>query len=515
MIPEDNIRLEKEKLELIACDRTLNLQYEPKDWKRVEEELHSSLVELENSKIAALNLLEDLRSEIDERKLAEKALIQSEKNYRQVINTMHESLSVINKDGNFIFLNKKAAQNISGGIPGDVVGKNIRDFVPMAQAEQLITTYKRVIFTEQPLQQEIMVSLAGGNKWFLNTIQPIKFGSEKTPAVLSISLDITDKIKAEEEKTKLEEQYRQSKKMESVGRLAGGVAHDFNNMLSITIGYAEIALMNIDPSSQLHGIIREIMNAGKRSSELVRQLLAFARKQTIAPRALDLNDTIAGMLNMLKKLIGENIDLLWMPGANLWPVKLDPAQIDQIIVNLAVNARDSISGVGRIVIETGMAELDEEYCRDNPDFAPGEYVLLAVSDNGCGMDKETGMQIFEPFFTTKEMGKGTGLGLSTVYGIVKQNKGLINFYSEPGKGTAFKIYLPRHKEEDMVIEAIPVHTDLPAGKETVLLVEDEESLLEMAKLMLEELGYSVLTACRPLDAIRLAVEHPGRINIFW
>lgn len=513
MIAEDFIRLEKEESEAAFSGRGIIHQNRNKDPKSVEEELYSSLVELEESRTAALNLLEDLRSEIEERKVAEEALIESEKNYRQVVNSMHETLTVINGEGNFLFLNEKAAQNISGEIPDDLVGRNIRDFVPPEQAGKLISMYKSVISTNQPLQQEIMVSLARGDRWLRNSLQPIKFGSEKTPAVLSISLDITDQKKAEEEKVILEEQYRQSQKMESVGRLAGGVAHDFNNMLGITIGYAEMALMSLNPSDPLYAIISEIMNAGRRSSDLVRQLLAFARKQTIDPKVLDLNETIAGMMNMLKKMIGEDIDLTWMPAPKPLRIKIDPTQIYQIMVNLSINARDAITGIGQIIIETGAAEPDEYHRGDNPDSAEGEYVMLSVRDNGYGMDHETARQIFEPFFTTKEMGKGTGLGLSTVYGIVKQNNGLINFDSSPGEGTRFRIYLPRHKEECMIIESSLEHTGIHAGNETVLVVEDEKSLLEMVRIMLEELGYKVLTAHNPLDAIRLAAEHPEEINL--
>jgi signal transduction histidine kinase/ActR/RegA family two-component response regulator len=326
--------------------------------------------------------------------------------------------------------------------------------------------------------------------------------------------DITGRKRAEEEKAKLEEQYRQAQKMEAIGQLAGGVAHDFNNMLNIILGYSQMALMKTDPSSQLSANLMEIMNAARRSADLVRQLLAFARKQTIAPKALDLNDTIAGMLNMLRKLIGEDINLIWMPAANLWQVKMDPAQIDQILANLAVNARDSISGVGKITIETGNAQFDKEYCSLNTDFVPGQYVLLSVSDNGCGMDKETCEQIFEPFFTTKEVGKGTGMGLATVYGIVKQNSGFIKVQSEPGKGTTFRIYLPRREEEaGTAINEPYIHSGPLTGTEMVLLVEDNEALLKMGKMMLEELGYGVLTAGTPDEAVKLVEQYAGDIHL--
>ena len=312
----------------------------------------------------------------------------------------------------------------------------------------------------------------------------------------------------------LEAQLHQAQKMEAVGRLAGGVAHDFNNMLAVISGHADLALERTAPDSPLRADLLEIQNAAGRSADLTRQLLAFARKQTIAPKVLDLNDTIAGMLKMLRRLIGEDIDLLWKPADSLWPVRMDPAQIDQILANLVVNARDAISGVGKITIETGRATFDEGYCETHADFIPGEYVLLAVSDNGCGMDKVTLAQLFDPFFTTKPLGRGTGLGLATVYGIVKQNQGFINVYSEPGQGTSFKIYLPRYAaSEPASARSMPAPAAVSTGTETVLLVEDEEALLKLGKLLLERLGYTVLAASGPGEALQLAEAYPDAIHL--
>jgi len=317
------------------------------------------------------------------------------------------------------------------------------------------------------------------------------------------------------EHEKMEAQFLQAQKMEAVGRLAGGVAHDFNNMLNVMLGYAEMALTRLEPGTKLHNYITEITRAGRRSADLTRQLLAFARKQTIAPRVLDLNDTIESMLKMLKRMIGENIELTWKPADRMWQVNMDPAQVDQILVNLVVNARDAIAGVGRITIETGKAEFDEAYQDLHPEFIPGRYAQLVVSDDGCGMDGKTRAMLFEPFFTTKEVGKGTGLGLATVYGIVSQNSGFINVYSEPGKGSTFRIYLPRHepakKEPDEAVDQAPV----PAGAETVLLVEDEDSLLSLGTILLEELGYKVLAAAGPRDALRIVDEYEGEIHLVF
>ena len=318
---------------------------------------------------------------------------------------------------------------------------------------------------------------------------------------------------AERKRDALEVQLHQAQKMEAIGRLAGGVAHDFNNMLAVIAGHVELALEQTTPDCPLHADLLAIQKATQRSADLTRQLLAFARKQTIAPKALDLNDTIAGMLNMLGRLIGEDIELLWKPAATLWSVHMDPAQIDQIMFNLVVNARDAIAGVGKITIETGQAVLDESYCETHADFIPGQYVLLAVSDNGCGMDKTVLAQLFDPFFTTKPRGRGTGLGLATVYGIIKQNHGFINVYSEPGQGSTFKIYLPRHAADLAEGSAAPPLAAAPTGAETVLLVEDEEALLKLSAQLLERLGYTVLAASGPNQALQLAEAHPGVIHL--
>jgi two-component system cell cycle sensor histidine kinase/response regulator CckA len=284
-------------------------------------------------------------------------------------------------------------------------------------------------------------------------------------------------------------------------------------MLTVIIGNTEMALMDVASSDPLYARLQNVDNAARRSADLTRQLLAFARKQTISPKVLNLNDTVSGMLEMLRRLIGEDIDLAWRPWAELWPVMMDPSQIDQVLANLCVNARDAIAGVGKVTVETGNIALDEDYCATHPDFIPGEYVLLAVSDDGCGMDQETRAHLFEPFFTTKGVGKGTGLGLATVYGIVKQNDGFINVYSEPGQGTTFKIYFPRHKAEPAGALVETAAETPPGGRETVLMVEDEKAILDLGKSILEKLGYAVLIAKTPGEAIRLVEEHTDDIHV--
>ena len=331
--------------------------------------------------------------------------------------------------------------------------------------------------------------------------------------IIGVGRDITAQKQGEAEREKLQAQLTQARKMESIGRLAGGVAHDFNNMLTVILGYTQTAMDETDPSDPLYPSLKEILNAAKRSADITRQLLAFARKQTIAPQVLDLNRTVEGMLKMLSRLIGEDMDLIWKPAKDLWPVKMDPSQIDQILANLCINARDAVSDMGRITIETGTATFDQAYRAEHTDFVPGDFVLLAVSDNGRGMGKETLDNLFEPFFTTKDLGKGTGLGLATVYGIVKQNNGFIHVCSEPGQNTVFRIYLPRHT--GLATELPREKTgEIPLGRgETILIVEDEAVILDLCKLMLERLGYTVLTAATPKEALQLAETAGGRISL--
>lgn len=314
------------------------------------------------------------------------------------------------------------------------------------------------------------------------------------------------------ERDKLANQLNQAQKMESIGRLAGGVAHDFNNMLGVIIGHAELGMEWVGPDSPVHIDFDAIRKAALRSADLTRQLLAFARKQAVSPTVIDLNDQVSGTLKILRRLLGEEIELLFKPAANLWPVKLDPVQLDQLLANLCVNARDAISGGGTITLATANIVLDDAFCQENAGATPGKNVVLTVSDDGSGMDQETMERIFDPFFTTKEYGSGTGLGLSTVYGIVKQHEGYIAVDSQPGQGATFAIYFPRTHEivqtrEEDFIEATA------KGTETVLLVEDENSILRLGKTVLEQIGYKVLTARSGDEALDVAAGHEGPIHL--
>jgi PAS domain S-box-containing protein len=324
--------------------------------------------------------------------------------------------------------------------------------------------------------------------------------------------DVTPRKQMEAERQRLQAELLQAQKMESVGRLAGGVAHDFNNMLGVILGQTELAMDALPPSEPVHAELKTIRKAAERSADLTRQLLAFARKQTIAPKVLDLNEAVDGTLKMVRRLIGEDIHLAWMPGQILGLVRVDPSQVDQILANLCINARDAIAGTGQITIKTGSAFLDQNYCASRAGIKPGEYVFLSVSDNGCGMDSEAMSHLFEPFFTTKEVGKGTGLGLATVFGIVTQNNGFIDVDSRPGEGSTFKVYLPKHSSASPPQAATTVPGQVP-GRETILLVEDEADMRQITGRMLRRLGYTVVEATNPGEAIRLAREHAGSIDL--
>ncbi|MBU0966788.1 MAG: PAS domain S-box protein [Proteobacteria bacterium] len=444
--------------------------------------------------------------DITESEEAKRALQESEAKMRSILDNIGIGVSLISPEMEILELNRRMHQWFPAVDPGqrpicyqafnDPPREEMCDYCPTCKTLQDGLVHEATTQTPQ----------AGAIRNYRIVSTPILNQSGKVTAAIEMVEDITDKLS-------LESQLSQAQKMESVGRLAGGVAHDFNNMLGVIIGHTELALDQMDPSQPLFTPMQEILQAALRSAALTRQLLAFARKQAVAPKVLDLNETVEGMLKMLRRLIGEDINLVWLPDSDLWPVKMDPSQIDQILANLCVNARDAITGVGKITIETQTVTFDEAYCAEHPGFIPGDFVLLAFSDDGHGMDKEILGKIFEPFFTTKGVGQGTGLGLATVYGVVKQNNGFINVYSEPGQGSTFKIYLPRHaaKEEETRKES-PAAPDAQ-GDETILLVEDEAAILRIARLMLENLGYRVLSASTPGNAITVAREHAGEIHL--
>jgi len=449
---------------------------------------------------------ENLKKSFNKIEIQNQKLKESEDRFKALHNASFGGIAI--HDKGIILECNNGMSEISGFAYNELIGMNGLDFIS-DDTRDLVTQNINAAY-EKPYEAK------GVRK--NGEIFPVRLEGKNIPykgknvRVVEFR-DLTENKRVEKEKEDLEGQLRQAQKMEAVGRLAGGVAHDFNNMLSVIIGYAGIALKEVDPSQSLYTKLEQIRKAAERSADLTRQLLAFARKQTVAPKVLDLNDSVAGMASMIQRLIGEDIDLTWIPGKMVWSVKVDPSQIDQILANLCVNARDAIVDTGKVIIKTKNVIIDEEYCTDHADCIPGEYVVLSVDDNGCGMNSETLENVFEPFFTTKKSGKGTGLGLATVYGVVKQNNGFINVFSKPDQGTRFEIYLPRHQTKTSDLPENELAQPAEYGHETILLVEDEPEILSMTTEMLEILGYTVMAAGAPGDAIRIAQEYAGEINL--
>ena len=438
------------------------------------------------------------------RMAAERDLKKSEEKYRFLITNAGEAIFIVQDDA-VKFPNPKTIETI-GYSAQELAKMPFVDLIHPADKEMVFEGHLRLLEGKRSAEAYPfrIINKKGKEMWVWLTAAPVIW--EQKPGILCFLRDVT-------EEKKLESQLVQAQKMEAVGRLAGGVAHDFNNMLTVIIGHTGLALTEVAPSDPLYDQLQEINEAARRSADLTRQLLAFARKQTIAPKILNLNTTLSGMLSMLRRLIGEEIDLVWRPGAELWDVKMDPGQIDQVLANLCINSRDAIAEMGKIIIETENIAMDEAACARHVGLMPGEYALLTVSDDGCGMDENTKAHLFEPFFTTKGRGQGTGLGLATVYGIIKQNDGFIGVYSEPGQGTTFRIYFPRHKTEPGQV-SVRSTAEVPLrGSETVLMVEDEEAILGLGKRILEQLGYTALIARTPAEAIGLVEDYAGEIHL--
>ncbi len=446
-------------------------------------------------------------NDITARKEAEQALQDSEQRFQDMLALVPDMISIHDPDLNILYSNWQgfAAVEPAQRVRGTKCYETYRGFAGICPGCLARTT----LLTGEPVQQE--ARLPDGT-WVDLRVIPLLGEDGQVEVFMEWVRDITERKRDDEVRDRLQAQLAQAQKMESIGRLAGGVAHDFNNMLGVILGHAELALNALDPASPVQTDLQEVRRAAQRSAGLTRQLLAFAREQPVAPRVLDLNETVEGMLKMLRRLIGEDIDLAWLPGQGVGWVEMDPSQIDQVLANLCVNARDAIAATGRVTIETDWVTLETAFCASHPGAEPGDYVRLAISDDGCGMTDETRAHLFEPFYTTKELGKGTGLGLATVYGIVKQNNGYINVYSELGRGTTFRIYLPRLAMGPESLRDTPVTT--PArGSETILVVEDEPAILRMALTMLTRLGYQVLSAGSPSEALRLAAQHASPIHL--
>ena len=456
-----------------------------------------------------------LANDITKRKRAEDELAKQQAFLRQVIDLNPNFIFAKDRKGRFTLVNQAIAEAYGTTVEG-LLGRRDTDF---NQNSEEVEWFRRddleVMNTlkDKFIPEESVTDARGNVRWLQTIKRPIVSPDGAVNQVLGVATDITARKQAEEALRQSEEQLRLAQKMEAVGKLAGGVAHDFNNLLTVINGHTALSLRRLEQDDPLYRKLEAIKESGERAASLTRQLLAFSRKQILQPKVLDLNQVIFETNKMLRRLIGEDIDLLIGLAPTLGKVKADPNQVEQVLMNLSINARDAMPRGGKLTIETDNVYLDEKYASRHVSVRPGQYVMLAVSDTGCGMDAETQKHIFEPFFTTKEVGKGTGLGLATVYGIVKQSGGHIWVYSEVGRGTTFKVYLPRVDQSAEELAPKTDDTQLQIGNETVLLVEDEELVREMAKEILQESGYQVLEASHGDEALLVACQHLGPIHL--
>jgi len=445
------------------------------------------------------------------KKAMEMAQIESGKRYSNLVENVNDFIWETDPEHRFTFVNSRVTAML-GYCPEEIIGRPWDTFLCAEEATADDSALSRAYFQPYSMSCQTWISKDGGKVIFESNASATFDQQGQFLGYQGISRDITDRRLAEAEQEKLQGQLHQAQKMDTIGRLAGGVAHDFNNMLTVICNYAEMSLEEIGADHPLRKRLAAIHQAALHSADLTRQLLAFARKQIIAPRIIDINETIEGTLKMLQRLIGENITLTWKPGSDTWPVKMDPTQVSQILANLAVNARDAIVATGHLIITTDNLVIDQVYTASRLDFSPGDYVCVTVSDDGVGMNSDILANIFEPFFTTKGENQGTGLGLATVHGIVYQNGGFVNVYSEPGQGTTFRIYFPRMDTaaEDSLS---PQVGDAVRGYETILIVEDEIAILELSTIILQSKGYTVLVADTPNAALEIVRTQAGSIHL--
>jgi PAS domain S-box-containing protein len=445
--------------------------------------------------------------DITERKNAEEALRTSERRLRTLFETVNLIVLALDANGRVEYVNPFFLE-LTGYTREEAFGSDwFERFLPEAQREAMTGVFHELVEGDRHPHYENVIVTKAGEERLISWHNTVLHDAQNRPiGTLSVGEDIT-------QRASLETQLRQAQKMEAIGRLAGGIAHDFNNLLTAILGNADLVLDQTDPTDPKHADLGEIKAAGQRAAALTRQLLAFSRQQVLEPRVLDLNDVIANLDKMLRRIIGEDVKLRTRPGANLGSVRADPGQLEQVILNLAINSRDAMPKGGTLTIETANAELDEAYAEGHVPVQPGRYVMLAVSDTGTGMDAATRARIFEPFFTTKPKGKGTGLGLATVYGIVKQSGGYVWVYTEPSHGAAFKIYLPRVDEPAEPVAAAAPTVESLHGTETVLVAEDEEVVRTLTRKMLEARGYRVLAAASGAEALQIAREHRDPISL--
>jgi PAS domain S-box-containing protein len=444
--------------------------------------------------------------DVRERKQAEAALRRSEEHFRSLIENASDLIVVADTANGITYLSP-SVERVLGFLAEERLGRSPLELVhpeDQLKVQQLFEDTARPVAIMEPLR--VRLRHRDGSWRTLEAVARRQAQEGVVGGVVINARDIT-------EREHLEAQLAQAQKIEAVGRLAGGIAHDFNNLVTAILGYADLALRRLPGHDPLRRNVEEITRAGERAAALTQQLLAFSRKQVLQPRVLDVREVLAGAQGLLRRLIGEDIELVIRAEQGVGRVRVDPVQLEQVLLNLAINARDAMPQGGRLVLEAQGVDLDEAYAREHLGGQAGRFVMVAVSDTGHGMSRETQARIFEPFFTTKEMGKGTGLGLSTVYGIVKQSGGYIWVYSEPGRGSTFKVYLPRVTETAEAAAEPPAPAVPARGSETVLLVEDEDSVRELVQELLESVGYEVLTAARPAEALRLAADYAGPLHL--
>jgi two-component system, cell cycle sensor histidine kinase and response regulator CckA len=482
-------------------------RFRRKDGTPRYERLCARFIEL-NGETCILAVAHD----ITESRQYEIALQESEERFRKLVEHAPEGI-LVHGDHQVLFLNPAMYQILGAEEDTGLIGKSFFERIALEYHESVRDRQrylKEFGSAEPPMEQEYL--RFDGSRVPVETIGvPIVFQGKE--ANLVFVRDISARRKERQEKEKVQAQFLQAQKMESIGRLAGGVAHDFNNMLGVILAYTQLSAMETPPGTPLSSYLEQILKAGKGAADTVRQLMGFARKQIIKPEKIDLNKTVADMFKMLRRLIDENIDLRWDPGTDIGKVWLDPSQVNQILANLVVNSRDAITNTGVISIETESFIFNDDFCRSHGGSVPGEYVRLSVSDTGSGMSEEVQEHIFEPFFTTKEVGKGTGLGMATVYGIVKQNKGYITIHSRSGEGTTVRIYFPKIGTAPSGIRKGGSRDQVPTGTETVLLVEDQRDLLRVFQSILDRLGYSVLAADSPERALKQVENYSGQIHL--
>ena len=454
----------------------------------------------------------ELEQDVAARQMAEAALRESEARFRSLVEAAPEGIFV-QSQGRFVYVNPAMLRLFGASRVEDLLGMEIMERIAPEYREAVRERIhlQRETGKPAPLMDQEYLRLDGSQVPVETTAVPVRY--QGRDAHLVFVRDITRRRQTEEEKAKLEAQLAQAQKMESVGRLAGGVAHDFNNLLTVINLYSDMALRSLEPDNPLRQDLEEIRRAGDRAAQLTRQLLIFSRRQPLEMRTLNLNEVLQGLAKMLPRLLGEDILLQMKLAPDLGYIHADPGQIEQVVVNLAVNARDAMPEGGQLTLETVNTTLDKLFLRLHSGVEEGEYIMLAVSDTGVGMTEEVKAHLFEPFFTTKGPGKGTGLGLATVYGIVKQHRGHIWVYSEPGLGSTFKVYLPRVEAGPAATSRSEEATALPRGSETVLVVEDEPAVRSVAVRVLSGLGYQVLEASSGLDALQVAATWGQMIHL--